>query len=1162
MHRLKLLDSDLKLATDAAVELKFLALVQEKYPRTTRSVGWTTLYLAPLHTRPYTKAMLEEMHVLVGAVPQKVTFPMRAVMVWGAWPHFSWLLDQSESIPGPDPDATLVPNSDRPPSPGLGLVPDVNPTLSPDPGEAPGLVTDNTPGLADSRATTPGSLQTCTSCSVATLDLDVNHVLRPDLQGPSPALSPTPSPGSPETLDLGSRSPSGQSSEETFPSLSRSKSFELAHRDSNPRPGSNPFIRLHSRGSLALGHFLSRLGSQALLLPTSDTSLGSHSSQTLSQGSRKVSKQSLNLATGSCGALILDTSELVTLASHNLSESVLKGAFGATWSIASQGTLNVACPRSSLNMTVMQASSLTLIPHSSDRTSLSSSTHGSNSTFSASSCLTLILRSKETLSSSLLMRDTSTLSLSSLHEGSSSDNNSVLTTSLENRERWGEGHSVDGDEDPPRPSTSNTGHPPPTPGRQIQEEPLDSLSTSVRQQAMEMLTQLSHMRLVLGVQDRVQLVSTCVHSVFSLPSLRAMQEQDQAKAEAIQTLYHQSLEALQTLLNALFIEDPTPAGLKSILEPLGPWMNSGKDHERARAVHSSVSLLNHMLLSLPFYMSSEFPALGLLLGRLILRIGDPDEEIGQEALDGITLLYTILEFQKRARDKEETNKKELYESNKRFLGPHNPVNPRQNILRVILIFGDFLGPQQVKDLLLAAVEGLSGGVEAQGKDSGETMQLPSEVMLNSVLRWYHLRTLVVVRRGTSCSPGHNEKSNTEFGAESGVIAMTRGGEKPVGWRQSWGSGVSVSSRSWVVKAVKTLLLKIGCSYEAAFVEAEGGWELLEQAESHHLGVSLLARAMVRYSCQDRCRFLYLLIPLLEHGDKKHKITATAFFVELLQMKKVRRIPEVYSLGRMVEGLGHQDPVMKVLSIRGLMILVRRSEKMAKVQALLPSMVKALKSLDGVLVMEAVDSLKTIFKICLGPPRISQLWFSLPVGLQKCVKTLFHCSCLMGWELPKTAFSRKPWDNRQQAVGKICKYLVNTHRDSAFEFLSQGLEYAKSSRASLRKSSVLFIGNLPWDLQSCLLFRLTPWRLPAVLAWARCVPSALEDLRHDPEASVCIYAAQAQDHILASGRQNSCPPLPCGASPCCSSSCENLPISHKRPSWIMQALSSWKMASKQ
>lgn len=46
-------------------------------------------------------------------------------------------------------------------------------------------------------------------------------------------------------------------------------------------------------------------------------------------------------------------------------------------------------------------------------------------------------------------------------------------------------------------------------------------------------------------------------------------------------------------------------------------------------------------------MSSGFPALGLLLGRLILRLGDPDEEIGREALDGIIILYTILELQKR-----------------------------------------------------------------------------------------------------------------------------------------------------------------------------------------------------------------------------------------------------------------------------------------------------------------------------------------------------------------------------------------------------------------------------------------------------------------------------------------------------------------------------------
>lgn len=44
------------------------------------------------------------------------------------------------------------------------------------------------------------------------------------------------------------------------------------------------------------------------------------------------------------------------------------------------------------------------------------------------------------------------------------------------------------------------------------------------------------------------------------------------------------------------------------------------------------------------------------------------------------------------------------------------------------------------------------------------------------------------------------------------------------------------------------------------------------------------------------------------------------------MEQVRRIPEEYSLGRMAEGLNHRDPIIKVLSIRGLVILARRTEK--------------------------------------------------------------------------------------------------------------------------------------------------------------------------------------------------------------------------------------------
>ncbi|XP_054342511.1 maestro heat-like repeat-containing protein family member 7 isoform X35 [Pongo pygmaeus] len=1164
----------------------------------------------------------------------------------------------SGTIPQPHPDMAHVPMLNLLPSPGLALVPDLNASPSPVSGEASGLVSENTPRPDDSRAIAPASLQITSSCSGEALDLDSKDVSRLDSQGHlCPASNPILSPSSTEAPGLSSGNHPQSNSEDAFKCLS-SKIFELGQRNSNPsRHELNPFIRHHSREGLVLGHCISRPSSKALLIPASNSSLDLDSNPLLNMGSRNTSKLNLNGAPDSRGTLIPDTNKAFTLASHNISGSVSKGAFSTTWSTSSKETMNVASndhPRSDLNVTITQASYMTLIPGSSDGISLHSSTHGPNSTISPPSCMTLILGSNETLSldSSLLFSDTSTLTLSSQQDDAK--DNSIHTVALEeNLESWSEMASIKMGQFPLGFLTSNSAGkdavtlqgipkgafdemtsclvkvPEKTEGgnnmalvenvttlqksqdlleaegekktmikkimRQIQEEPLDSLSSSVRKQAMEMLTQLSHTQPTLGMRERSELVNMCVQSVFSLPSVQAMQEKDEAKAETIQglpgadvhsrgglvawssshpqTLYHQTLEALQTLLKALFIEDPTLAGLKSILEALGPWMNSGKAHERARAVNSNVSVLNHMLLTLPFFMPLGFPALGLLLGRLILRIGDPDEEIGCEALDGIIILYTILELQKRARDKEETNKKELYESNKHFLGPYNPVSPCQNILRVIAEFGDFLGPQQIKYLLLAALEGLKGSSETPGKDSREMMQLASEVILSSVLEWYRHRALEVIPE-----------------IMQGIYTQLSHIQEPRA-RQVALLPVSLLASSFMTEVVVALLM---CPLPLNSNGAEMWRQLI----------------LCKPSCDVR-DLLDLLLGSLKEKPVTKEGRASIMPLALLQMEQVRRIPEEYSLGRMAEGLSHHDPIMKVLSIRGLVILARRSEKTAKVKALLPSMVKALKNMDGMLVVEAVHNLKAVFKgrdrklmdsavyvemlqillphfsdaredvrsSCINlygkvvqklrAPRTQAMEEQLVSTLvpllltmqegnaKKCVKTLLRCSYFMAWELPKRAYSRKPWDNQQQTVAKICKCLVNTHQDSAFIFLSQSLEYAKNSRASLRKCSVMFIGSLVPCMESIM----TEDRLNEVKA-------ALDNLRHDPEASVCIYAAQVQDHILANCWQNSW--LPHGDSWVCysatthrwSPSCENLPTSHQRRSWIMQALGSWKMSLKQ
>ena len=78
----------------------------------------------------------------------------------------------------------------------------------------------------------------------------------------------------------------------------------------------------------------------------------------------------------------------------------------------------------------------------------------------------------------------------------------------------------------------------------------------------------SHSQPVLGLQERSELVNTCVKSVFSLPTMQAMQEKDQAKADALQVRQGPPKQGLGVQESHKHL--PTPGGAEPAQAPPVP----------------------------------------------------------------------------------------------------------------------------------------------------------------------------------------------------------------------------------------------------------------------------------------------------------------------------------------------------------------------------------------------------------------------------------------------------------------------------------------------------------------------------------------------------------------------------------------------------------------
>ncbi|XP_012583812.1 PREDICTED: protein MROH8 [Condylura cristata] len=359
----------------------------------------------------------------------------------------------------------------------------------------------------------------------------------------------------------------------------------------------------------------------------------------------------------------------------------------------------------------------------------------------------------------------------------------------------------------------------------------------------------------------------------------------------------------------------------------------------------------------------------------------------------------------------------------------------------------------------------------------------------------------------------------------------------------------VTPLCFAIQATKTLLLRTLCWHEFNTMEKNKGWALLEEKDCHLQGVSLLANALLEQNDALAQKVMYLLVPFLNRGDDKHKLTAAGFFVELLQSPVASRLPSRYSVARLKDWLHHGNTVFKVLALRGLHYLIKHQEMREDIKNLLPSILDLLHETNEKIVLLAIqillqfvstmdfttltDMMRTLFSL-FGDVRPDVHRFSMTLFgasiksvkytdkkgaenqvLNSLVPLLLYsqdendtiaeesrqvltiCAQFLKWKLPQEVFCKDPWYIKPDEVGIVCTFFGKKCQGKV-NILAQTLMFSKNTRLPIRRTAVLFVGLLSKYMDhSELRMKGTDW-----------IENELKDLLRDPEPSLRIIASQA------------------------------------------------------
>ncbi|XP_078271733.1 maestro heat-like repeat-containing protein family member 1 [Rhinoraja longicauda] len=243
----------------------------------------------------------------------------------------------------------------------------------------------------------------------------------------------------------------------------------------------------------------------------------------------------------------------------------------------------------------------------------------------------------------------------------------------------------------------------------IEAEPPDLLHSPVRQLAIKASTFLVQLHTESTPPDTSRLVQTCLMSTFSLvpTELERSEDIEDGHIEEPSTLFGQTMTALQELLKQILLQDLSSESLQAIFIELENWIVSRKDHERERAMGTTLELLKYYLEA--FYVNNVSPLknLGCLIGQLMPRCADPSVIVGQKAMESLYIILTIQLLYESTNLEQHNEDLEVLKAVKDQLVNHKRSIFFQTCCQITEVISKCLPHDQLANLVFALFKGLA-----------------------------------------------------------------------------------------------------------------------------------------------------------------------------------------------------------------------------------------------------------------------------------------------------------------------------------------------------------------------------------------------------------------------------------------------------------------------